>query len=76
MNIFSSTAYLLFKVVVIVGSSKCLIYTEIMCTCTRACACVRVCVCACVRGCVGACVRVCVCACVRVCMCVVWYVVW
>ena len=33
MNIFSSTAYLLFKVVVVVGSSKCLMYTEIMCTC-------------------------------------------
>ena len=32
VNIFSSTAYLLFKVVV-VGSSKCLMYTEIMCTC-------------------------------------------
>ena len=32
MKIFSSTAYLLFKVVV-VGSSKCLMYTEIMCTC-------------------------------------------
>ena len=36
MNIISSTAYLLFKVVV-VGSSKCLMYTEIMCTCNLLC---------------------------------------